>query len=117
MGALHIFHTSAQLTQRHRATAVWCAYVGKVHCAVVRTVFYTTSFGNADSVRYASMHVDGIDVTTGYVSLSQYFRWIKHFLSYMFRLFHFQRTACNATQGIALAILSVRPSVCQMRVL
>ena len=32
-------YTSAQLTQRDRATAVCCAYVWKVYCAVVRSLF------------------------------------------------------------------------------
>jgi len=36
--------TRGYLTQRDRATAVYCAYVRKVHCAVVRTtgaLFYS----------------------------------------------------------------------------
>ena len=38
----YVMHNSKRvLTQRDRATAVCCAYVWKVHCAVVRTLFQT----------------------------------------------------------------------------
>ena len=59
-----------------------------------------------------------------------YFQYRNHsyaFKTQFFKLLHFSRTgqtyhfyratACNAAHGIAIAILSVRPSVCQMRVL
>ena len=38
---LPIDWTRAQLTRRDRAAAMCCAYVRKVHCAVVRTLFQT----------------------------------------------------------------------------
>jgi len=34
-----------------------------------------------------------------------------------FKLDFYSATACNATHGIAIAILSICPSVCHMRVL
>ena len=87
---------TAQLMQKDCATAVGGAYVRKVHCAVVcslHCILDMMSFGSADSMRRASMHVDG---TTGQVSLSQYFRW-KETHSILYFPVISQLTDCSTT--------------------